>query len=94
VPSISGAPGQATPSASGPASGFGTTPLGPTGNAGTALNAGKYVASGVYVGVSQGADASSSTVTVEVEVAKHVTVTTEAGTSSGTGIGLNWKLDY
>jgi translocation and assembly module TamB len=100
VPSLSGQPGQ---KGSGPATGLGTTPLAPgsatpggSAAAGTALNAGKYVANGVYVGVSQGLDANSSTVTVEVDVARHITVDTEAGQSggSGSGIGINWKLDY
>jgi translocation and assembly module TamB len=61
---------------------------------GTAVNAGKYVAEGVYVGVSQGLSASSSTVTVQVDVTPHISIGTEAGQQSGTGIGLNWKLDY
>ena len=95
VPSISGQPG-----GSGPATGLGTTPLAPGSGApsgagsGTALNAGKYVANGVYVGVSQGLGTSSSTVTVEVDVSHHITVDTEAGQASGSGIGINWKLDY
>ena len=94
VPTLGGQPGQQSQAVAGPATGLGTTPLGPTGNSGTALNAGKYVANGVYVGVSQGFEANSSTVNVEVDVSRHITVTTEAGPASGTGLGINWKLDY
>ncbi len=99
VPSLSTQPGQ---TALGPATGLGTAPLAPgatsTGGlaGGTALNAGKYVANGVYVGVSQGLQPGSSTANVTVDVSRHITVDTEAGQTSGAGIGIgvNWKLDY
>ena len=95
VPSMTGPPGT---SSSGAPAGAGTTPLAAgaagTDAAGTALNAGKYVANGVYVGVSQGFGAGSSTVTVTVDVSRHITIDTEAGQASGSGVGINWKLDY
>jgi translocation and assembly module TamB len=61
---------------------------------GTALSAGKYIAPGVSVGVSQGISPPTSKVTVEIQVLPHVTVGGEAGQSGGTGIGLNWNYDY
>jgi translocation and assembly module TamB len=80
---------------SGPAS---TTlnPRAATGSAtgGTALSAGKYIAPGVSVGVSQGLSPPTSKVTVEIEVRPHLTVQGEAGQSGSTGIGLNYNYDY
>ncbi len=80
---------------SGPAS----TTLNPrttTGSAtgGTALSAGKYLAPGVSVGVSQGLSPPTSKVTVEIELRPHLTVQGEAGQSGSTGIGLNYNYDY
>ncbi|HEX4185220.1 MAG TPA: translocation/assembly module TamB domain-containing protein, partial [Stellaceae bacterium] len=61
---------------------------------GTALSAGKYIAPGVSVGVSQGISPPTSKVTVEIEVRPHLTVGGEAGQSGSTGIGLNYNYDY
>ena len=61
---------------------------------GTALSAGKYIAPGVSVGVSQGISPPTSKVTVEIQVLPHVTVGGEAGQSGSTGIGLNYNYDY
>src|SRR5215472_6382162 len=61
---------------------------------GTALSAGKYIAPGVSVGVSQGISPPTSKVTVEIQVLPHVTVGGEAGQSGSTGLGLNWNYDY
>ena len=85
---------------------FGSGPTGPatstlnpraaSGSAtgGTALSAGKYIAPGVSVGVSQGLSPPTSKVTVEIEVRPHLTVGGEAGQSGSTGIGLNYNYDY
>jgi translocation and assembly module TamB len=85
---------------------FGSGPTGPTtgtlnpraasGSAtgGTALSAGKYIAPGVSVGVSQGLSPPTSKVTVEIEVRPHLTIGGEAGQSGSTGIGLNYNYDY
>jgi translocation and assembly module TamB len=83
---------------SGP-SGPATSTLNPrttTGSAtgGTALSAGKYLAPGVSVGVSQGLSPPTSKVTVEIELRPHLTVQGEAGQSGSTGIGLNYNYDY
>jgi translocation and assembly module TamB len=61
---------------------------------GTALSAGKYIAPGVSVGVSQGLSPPTSKVTVEIEVRPHLTVQGEAGQSGSTGIGVNYNYDY
>ena len=61
---------------------------------GTALSAGKYLAPGVSVGVSQGLSPPTSKVTVEIEVRPHLTIGGEAGQSGSTGVGLNYNYDY
>jgi len=60
----------------------------------TALSAGKYIAPGVSIGVSQGLSPPTSKVTVEIELRPHLTVQGEAGQSGSTGIGLNYNYDY
>lgn len=74
------------------------TPLAATGATSSAgagsVSAGKYVANGVYVGVSQGLTAGSSAVDVQIDVTRHISIDTTAGQTAGTGIGVNWKLDY
>ena len=59
-----------------------------------ALSAGKYLAHGVSVGVTQGVSPPTSKVTVQVDLGHHVTVETEAGQNGGTGIGLYYRYDY
>jgi len=54
---------------------------------GTTLSAGKYIAPGVSVGVSQGISPLTSKVTVEIQVLPHVTVGGETGQSGSTGLG-------
>jgi autotransporter translocation and assembly factor TamB len=83
-----------------PTAGIGSSPvpLGAAAGTGTAgagsVNAGKYVANGVYVGVSQGLGAGSSAVNVQIDVTRHISIDTTAGQAAGTGVGINWKLDY
>ena len=60
----------------------------------TAVSAGKYIAPGVSVGVTQGVSPPTSRVTVEIELGRHLTIDTEAGQNGGTGIGLNYNYDY
>jgi translocation and assembly module TamB len=71
-----------------------TTNNGSAATGGTALSAGKYVAPGVSVGVSQGLSPPTSKVTVEIELRPHLTVQGEAGQAGSTGIGLNYNYDY
>jgi translocation and assembly module TamB len=98
VPSLSTP--QGVPSAF-PTAGIGASasPLGattgPAGASAAAVTAGKYVANGVYVGVSQGIGAGSSSVDVQIDVTRHISIdTTAGGQTAGTGVGVNWKLDY
>ncbi len=66
----------------------------PTTQSAAALSAGKYIAPGVSVGVTQGVSPPTSKVTVEVDLGHHLTVDTEAGQNSGTGVGINYNFDY
>ncbi|HEU4824925.1 MAG TPA: translocation/assembly module TamB domain-containing protein, partial [Dongiaceae bacterium] len=64
------------------------------GAAGPSLSAGRYVAKGVYVGVSQGAKSGSSAATVEIEVTPNVKVESEVGANAGSKAGINLEWDY
>ncbi len=61
---------------------------------GNALSAGKYIAEGVSVGVTQGISPPTSKVTVEIQLTPRLTLGTEAGQNSGTGVSLNYNYDY
>ncbi len=61
---------------------------------GPTLNAGRYVAEGVFVGVQQGVDATSSRVTVQVEVTDHVRVEADVGANASSRVGVNLEWDY
>ncbi|HET6620856.1 MAG TPA: translocation/assembly module TamB domain-containing protein [Dongiaceae bacterium] len=64
------------------------------GAGGPSLSAGRYVAKGVYVGVSQGANSGSSAATVEIEVTPNVKVESEVGANAGSKAGINLEWDY
>jgi translocation and assembly module TamB len=64
------------------------------GAAGPSLSAGRYVAKGVYVGVSQGAKSSTSAATVEIEVTPNVKVESEMGANADGKAGINLEWDY
>ncbi len=59
-----------------------------------ALNGGRYVAPGVYVGAQQGASADSSRGIVEIEVFKHTKIEGAIGTDSNDKIGAKMEWDY
>lgn len=59
-----------------------------------AVEVGKYVAEGVYVGVEQGLTPESSGVTVEVELTPRVSVETKATGAAGADVGVNYKFNY
>ncbi|HVJ40864.1 MAG TPA: translocation/assembly module TamB domain-containing protein [Dongiaceae bacterium] len=61
---------------------------------GPSLNAGRYVAPGVYLGVKQGAKAGSSAATVELDVTSHVKVETDIGAQDNSKAGINMQWDY
>jgi translocation and assembly module TamB len=62
------------------------------GTTGPSLSAGRYVAPGVYVGVSQGAK--NSAATVEIEVTPNIKVESEMGAEAGGKAGVNLEWDY
>lgn len=64
------------------------------GAAGPSLGAGRYVAKGVYVGVTQGAQSNSGTATVEIEVTPNVKLETELGANGSGKTGVNLEWDY
>ncbi|HEV8391324.1 MAG TPA: translocation/assembly module TamB domain-containing protein, partial [Dongiaceae bacterium] len=66
----------------------------PDGAAGPSLSAGRYVAEGVYVGVSQGAKSSTSAATVEIEITPNVKVESEMGANAAGKAGINLEWDY
>jgi translocation and assembly module TamB len=61
---------------------------------GTTVSGGKYIANGVFVGVSQGLGTNSSQAKVEVEVTPNISVNSTFGTASGSGFGLKYSIDY
>jgi translocation and assembly module TamB len=97
APSLAATPGVP---GSPPSSAVGTSPLPPgvasgsSSPTGAAVSAGKYVANGVYVGVTQGITAQSSSIDVQIDVTRHITIDTTAGQATGAGVGVQWKLDY
>ena len=62
--------------------------------AGNAISAGKYIARGVSIGVTQGVSPPTSRVTVEIQLGNHLTIDTQAGQNTGTGVGINYNYDY
>jgi translocation and assembly module TamB len=62
--------------------------------AGSAISAGKYIARGVSIGVTQGVSPPTSRVTVEIQLGNHLTIDTQAGQNSGTGVGINYNYNY
>jgi translocation and assembly module TamB len=64
------------------------------GAAGPSLSAGRYVAEGVYVGVSQGATSGSSAATVEIEVTPNIKVESEIGADAAGKAGVNLEWNY
>ncbi|SDG89063.1 translocation/assembly module TamB domain-containing protein [Roseospirillum parvum] len=61
---------------------------------GPTVEAGTYLSDSVYVGVAQGADATSSEATVEVELTDTLSVETKAGADASGEVGINWSYDY
>ncbi|HWT97867.1 MAG TPA: translocation/assembly module TamB domain-containing protein, partial [Terriglobales bacterium] len=61
---------------------------------GPSLNAGRYVAPGVYLGVKQGAKAGSSAATVEIDVTSHIKLQTDIGAEDNSKAGVTMQWDY
>ena len=64
-----------------------------TGTGGT-VQAGKYVANGVYVGAKQGAAGNSSRGVVEIDVLDHTKVEGDIGADSNGRVGVKMEWDY
>lgn len=63
------------------------------GDTGPAVEVGKYLTEGVYVGVEQGVESDSTSVNVEVQLTPRISL--EGNTSTrGSDIGVNWSRDY
>jgi translocation and assembly module TamB len=60
----------------------------------TALQGGRYVAPGVYVGAQQGASGDSSRGVIEIEVFKHTKIQGAIGADSNDKIGAKMEWDY
>jgi translocation and assembly module TamB len=60
----------------------------------TALQGGRYVAPGVYVGAQQGASTDSSRGVVEIEIFKHTKIQGAIGADSNDKIGAKMEWDY
>jgi translocation and assembly module TamB len=71
-----------------------TTNANGTSSSTTALQGGRYVAPGVYVGGQQGASTDSSRGVVEIEVFKHTKIEGAIGTDSNDKIGAKMEWDY
>jgi translocation and assembly module TamB len=71
-----------------------TTHADGTSSSTTALQGGRYVAPGVYVGAQQGASTDSSRGVVEIEVFKHTKIEGAIGTDSNDKIGAKMEWDY
>ncbi len=63
-------------------------------DASPAVNVGKYVSDGVYVGVKQGITPESSSVGVEVEITPNISVDSNVRQSGASETGVKFKLDY
>jgi translocation and assembly module TamB len=61
---------------------------------GTTVTGGKYIANGVFVGVSQGLAANSSQAKVEVEITPNISINSTFGAATGSGFGAKFSVDY
>ena len=63
-------------------------------NSPVSLEAGRYVAPGVYVGARQGATGTSSRGVVQVDVLEHVKIEGDVGADSNGRVGVKMEWDY
>ncbi len=61
---------------------------------GPGVEAGRYVAEGVYIGVKQGVLDNSSSAVIEYEVTPNVTVESDIGANSQSRVGVKMEWDY
>lgn len=67
---------------------------GASGSSPVSIQAGRYVAPGVYVGAKQGAAANSSRGVVEIEVLDHTKIEGDIGADSNGRVGVKMEWDY
>jgi translocation and assembly module TamB len=59
-----------------------------------ALNVGRYVRDGVYVGAKQALDGTSTSVVIEAEVTKNIVIDADVGHTGQTSVGVSWRKDF
>jgi translocation and assembly module TamB len=67
---------------------------GTSANSPVSVEAGRYVAPGVYVGARQGATGTSSRGVVQVDVLEHVKIEGDIGADSNGRVGVKMEWDY
>jgi translocation and assembly module TamB len=68
--------------------------VGGSAETGPTVEAGKYVTDEVFVGVEQGASATSSQVKVEVDLTDNIKLESAAGVTGGSSVGVQFHWDY
>jgi translocation and assembly module TamB len=70
--------------------------VGSNSNGSPTLNAGRYVAKGVYVGAKQGVGGNAGTqATVQIDITKGLKLETDAGSGAGSNsVGLTYQFEY
>jgi translocation and assembly module TamB len=72
----------------------GSTP-GSTNSSAATIEAGRYVANGVYVGAKQGTSGAQTQATVQIDIYKGLKAETDVGTGSGgNSVGLSYQFEY
>ncbi len=64
------------------------------GDSGPGVEAGSYVADGVYVGIKQGLGENSSAAVIEYEITPNITVESDIGADSESRLGVKMEWDY
>ena len=65
-----------------------------TGEQATSVEAGVYVAEGLYLGAETSTAAESGAVSVEYEVTRRIRIKTDLEQTGGQNIGIEYKRDY
>ena len=64
-------------------------------SSGASIEAGKYIANGVYVGAKQGTSGAQTQAQVQIDLYKGLKVETDVGTGAGgTSLGLSYQFEY
>ena len=66
-----------------------------SGSSAATIEAGKYVANGVYVGAKQGTTGANTQATVQIDIYKGLKAETDVGTGAGgNSVGLSYQFEY